>query len=158
MAVKQQAESYLTFTLNNGLFAINVVRVLEILEVIPIAKVPGCAAFMRGVINLRGNILPVIDTRGIFGMNERPFAIDTCIIVMSIGGNKEPILVGALVDAVKEVVEISNEAIQPATGIGPFYKDEYMTGMGKTGEEFVMILDPDKVFAAPEMFAVTNNL
>ena len=157
MIVKQQAESYLTFKLDNELFAINVIKVLEILEVIPIAKVPMSPAFMRGVINLRGNILPVIDTRNKFGMNENSFTIDNCIIVVSIGNGKDPLLVGALVDAVREVVEIPEEAIQPSPGIGVFCRDEFVTAMGKTGDDFVMILDVDKVFAANELLTYQLN-
>src|SRR3954469_3181636 len=118
MNVLQQADSYLTFTLDSALFAIGVSKVLEILEIKPIVKVPMSPAFMRGVINLRGNILPVIDARIKFGMPDAPFTIDSCIIVIGIGEGKEPLLVGVLVDSVREVIDIPDEAIQPSPGIG----------------------------------------
>ncbi len=147
----QQADSYLTFTLDAALFAVNVTKVLEILEIKPIVKVPMSPSFMRGVINLRGNILPVIDARNKFGMADAPFTIDTCIVVIGIGAGKDPLLVGVLVDSVREVIEIREADIQPSTGIGAFCNSELVLGMGSTGDNFAMILDPDKVFAAEEL-------
>jgi purine-binding chemotaxis protein CheW len=154
MNVLQQADSYLTFTLDSALFAIGVSKVLEILEIKPIVKVPMSPAFMRGVINLRGNILPVIDARIKFGLCDVPFTIDSCIIVIGIGEGKEPLLVGVLVDSVREVIDIPGDAIQPSPGIGAFYNNELVVGMGSTGGDFAMILNPDKVFAAEELAAL----
>jgi len=151
MNVLQPAESYLTFTLDRELFAVNVTRVLEILEIKPIVKVPMSPLFMRGVINLRGNILPVIDARIKFGMADTPFTIDSCIIVMGIGSGKDPLLVGILVDSVREVIEIRQADIQSSTGIGAFCNSELIVGMGNTGNSFAMILEPDKVFAADDL-------
>ncbi|THU40802.1 purine-binding chemotaxis protein CheW [Niastella caeni] len=154
MNLQQQADSYLTFTLDKELFAIRVNKVLEILEIKPIVKVPMSPAYMRGVINLRGNILPVIDARIKFGMADAPFTINSCIIVVGIGFGKEPLLVGVLVDSVKEVLEIPENAIQPAPAIGAFCNNDLIVGMGKTGNDFAMIVDPDKVFAADELIAL----
>jgi purine-binding chemotaxis protein CheW len=151
MNVLQQADSYLTFTLDKELFALPVSKVLEILEIIPIVKVPLSPAFMRGVINLRGNILPVIDARIKFGMCAAPFTIDSCIIVVGVGTGKDPLLVGVLVDSVKEVIDIPDTAIQLSPGIGAFCNNELIMGMGNTADGFAMILDPDKVFAADEL-------
>jgi purine-binding chemotaxis protein CheW len=158
MMVLQQTDSYLTFTLDSALFALPVSKVLEILEIIPIVKVPLSPSFMRGVINLRGNILPVIDARIKFGIPDAPFTIDSCIIVVGVGTGNEPLLVGVLVDSVKEVIEIQDAAIQPSPGIGAFCNNELIVGMGNTGNGFAMILDPDKVFAADELIllAATN--
>lgn len=149
-----QADSYLTFTLDKELFALPVDKVLEILEIIPIVKVPMSPAFMRGVINLRGNILPVIDVRIKFGRADAPFTIDSCIIVVGIGGGKDPLLVGVLVDSVKEVIELPASAIQPSSGIGAFCNNDLIIGMGNTSDGFAMILDPDKVFAADELISL----
>ncbi len=155
MMVLQQADSYLTFTLDKEIFALPVSKVLEILEIIPIVKVPLSPSFMRGVINLRGNILPVIDARIKFGIPDAPFTIDSCIIVVGVGTGNEPLLVGVLVDSVKEVIEIPDAAIQPSPGIGAFCNNELIVGMGNTGNGFAMILDPDKVFAADELVLLT---
>lgn len=151
MNILQQADSYLTFTLDATLFAVNVTRVLEILEIKPIVKVPLSPSFMRGVINLRGNILPVIDARIKFGITDTPFTIDSCIIVMSIGAGKDPLLVGVLVDSVQEVIELREADIQPSTGIDAFCNSELIVGMGNTGDNVAMILEPDKVFATDEL-------
>lgn len=151
MNILHRPHSYLTFTLDKELFAVNVSKVLEILEIIPIVKVPMSPSFMRGVINLRGNILPVIDARIKFGMADTPFTIDSCIIVIGIGTGKDPLLAGVLVDSVREVIELREEDIQPSTGIGTFCNSELILGMGNTGNHFAMILDPDKVFAADEL-------
>jgi purine-binding chemotaxis protein CheW len=130
--------------------------VLEILEIIPIVKVPLSPAFMRGVVNLRGNILPVIDARIKFGIPDAPFTVDSCIIVVGVGSGNEPLLVGVLVDSVKEVIEIPDTAIQPSPGIGAFCNNELIVGMGNTANGFAMILDADKVFAADELVLLTT--
>src|SRR5258705_9519301 len=111
MSLIEETASFLTFTLDNEFFAINVSKVLEILEVKPITKVPKAPPFMKGVINLRGNILPVIDTRNKFCMPQADFTIDTCIIVLNINTGVELLLVGALVDSVQKVIDIPIESI-----------------------------------------------
>jgi purine-binding chemotaxis protein CheW len=157
MPVMEQSQSYLTFKLENELFALNVVKVLEILEIKPITKVPKSPDFMKGVINLRGNILPVIDTRKKFDMPEAEFTIDTCIIVLSIDAGKEPLLAGALVDSVQEVLEIPETAIQSPPSIGTGLKEGFIKGMGRIDEEFIMLLDIDKVFNAEELFSMAGE-
>ena len=146
-----QTESYLTFKLDNELFAINVSKVLEILEVKPITKVPKSPPFMRGVINLRGNILPVIDTRNKLCMPQEDFTIDTCIIVLNINAAHESLLVGAVVDSVQKVIDIPAEAIQPSLSMGAIYREDFINGIGKVDEDFIMILNIDKVFSAEEL-------
>ncbi|MEO8111973.1 MAG: chemotaxis protein CheW [Ginsengibacter sp.] len=144
-------ESYLTFKLDEELFAINVSKVLEILEVKPITKIPKSPSFMKGVINLRGNILPVIDTRNKFCMPQQDFTIDTCIIVLSINSANESLLVGAIVDSVQKVIDIPEEVIQPSLSMGAIYREDFINGIGKIDEDFIMILNIDKVFSAEEM-------
>jgi purine-binding chemotaxis protein CheW len=146
MSIKHEIASFLTFKLDEEVFGINVQQVLEIVEVTPITKVPGSPKYMRGVINLRGSILPVIDTRAKFKMTDAAFTVDTCIIVLSINNNKETLLVGALVDAVQKVIELSNENIQPSLSMGVLYDEKFITGMGKTDNGFMMILDVDSVY------------
>ncbi|MEP7250913.1 MAG: chemotaxis protein CheW [Ginsengibacter sp.] len=151
-------DSYLTFKLDNELFAINVGKVLEILEVKPITKIPKSPSFMKGVINLRGNILPVIDTRDKFCLPGKDFTIDTCIIVLNINAGTEPLLVGAVVDSVQKVIDIPAEVIQPSMSMGAFYREDFINGIGKIDDEFIMILNIDKVFSAEEIavMEVTN--
>lgn len=151
MLMTPHTESYLTFKLDEELFAINVSKVLEILEVKPITKIPKSPSFMKGVINLRGNILPVIDTRNKFCMPQQDFTIDTCIIVLSINSANESLLVGAIVDSVQKVIDIPEEVIQPSLSMGAIYREDFINGIGKIDEDFIMILNIDKVFSAEEM-------
>jgi purine-binding chemotaxis protein CheW len=146
MSIKNEVASFLTFKLDEEVFGVNVQQVLEIVEVTPITKVPGSPKYMRGVINLRGSILPVIDTRAKFKLTDTAFTVDTCIIVLSINSNKEPLLVGALVDAVQKVIDLPNELIQPSLSMGVLYDEKFITGMGKTDSGFIMILDVDNVY------------
>src|SRR5687767_4509396 len=148
MSVNTNTHSYLTFKLDNELFAITVSKVLEILEIQPITKVPKSPSFMKGVINLRGNILPVIDTRIKFSIPETSHTIDTCIVVLSIDTDKEPLLVGAVVDSVQKVIDIPEQAIQPSANLGAFYREDFISGVAKVDDTFIMILEADKVFAS----------
>ncbi len=157
MSIKFQTQSYLTFNLQNELFAINVGKVLEILEMKPITKVPRSPGFMKGVINLRGNILPVIDARNKFAMPEAAFTIDTCIIVLNIDSGNESLLVGAIVDSVQKVIDIPDEAIQVSASMGAMYREDFIKGIGKVEDIFVMILNIDRVFSAEDVYAITEH-
>jgi len=157
MSMPQQTQSYLTFKLEDELFAINVSKVLEILEMKPITKVPKSPSFMRGVINLRGNILPVIDTRNKFCMPNQNFTIDTCIIVLNINAGNDSLLVGAIVDSVQKVIDIPEESIQPSMSMGTIYREDFINGIGKIDEEFIMILNIDKVFSAEEILIMDGE-
>jgi purine-binding chemotaxis protein CheW len=147
-------ESYLTFKLDHEIFAINVRKVLEILELRPITKVPKSPPVMRGVINLRGTILPVIDTRSKFEMQPVESTIDTCIVVLTIDMEGKSMLVGALVDSVQEVIEMSEDTIQTSPSLDRIYKEEFIRGMGSRGDRFIMILDIDSVFSVDELLSI----
>jgi purine-binding chemotaxis protein CheW len=148
--VKNAIRSFLTFRLMDELFAIDVVKVIEILEITRITKVPKSPDFLLGVINLRGNVLPVIDARIKFGMPGKELTQDSCIIVMSIDLNGEKVTLGALVDAVSEVLEVNENTIQEPPSIGSRYNSEFMEGLVKINEEFVMILKINKAFSSDE--------
>ena len=112
---------------------------------------------MKGVINLRGSVLPVIDLRLKFGMVQADLTIDSCIIVLNVEIEGENIVLGALVDSVNEVLEIDEEKIEPAPTIGTKYKAEFIQGMWKKDEIFIMLLDIDKVFASIEMSVLQDS-
>lgn len=149
--ISTTVNSFLSFKLGDELFAANVGKVLEILELSKITKVPKSPDYMRGVINLRGNVLPVIDTRTKFGMNAIEDTINTCIIVLDIDMESESVKIGLLVDMVQEVLQIDAESIKPPPSIGNKYKSDFIHGMGKVEEEFVMILNIDKVLSSDEL-------
>ncbi len=148
---------YLSFQLGTELFATGVAKVLEILEVPRITKVPQSPAYMRGVINLRGSVLPVIDTRLKFGMPAISDTVHTCIIVLNLQLENEPLVLGALVDAVQEVLEISQEQIKSAPSLGTSYRAEFIEGIIKVQEDFIMLLDVEKVFTTEELISVKHT-
>ncbi len=146
-----QVNSYLSFKLGDELFAAHVNKVLNILELVKITQVPKAPDYMKGVINLRGNVLPVIDTRVKFGMSPTQFTKNTCILVLSIRIDGESVDLGALVDSVQEVLEVEDANIQPSPSIGSKYKSEFIIGMMKVKELFIMLLDMDRVFSSEEL-------
>ena len=138
--------TYLSFLLSDEYFAVDVTKVLTILEIKPITKVPNSPEYMRGVINLRGNVLPVIDMRIKFGMSPIVFTKNTCIVVLSIVIEDEPVQLGILVDAIDRVTEIKEKKIEPAPTIGTKYKTEFIQGLYKLKDGFILLLDIDLIF------------
>ena len=148
---------YLTFQLGEEVFAIDVSHVREILEFTTVTKVPKTPDYMRGVINLRGSVVPVLDMRLKFGMTRTDKTVNTCIIVVEVSFEGETTIIGALVDSVQEVFELDPDKIEPAPRIGIKLKTEFIKGMGKVENDFVMILDIDKVFSADELTDIQGN-
>ncbi len=143
--------SFLTFRMMDEVFAIDVLKVIEILELSKITKVPRAPEFMVGIINLRGNVLPVIDARTKFGMPKKEATVETCIIVMDIDVDDDVVTLGALVDSVSEVIEIQAEAIQKSPSIGARYNSDFIDGLVKKDDDFVMILNIGKAFSQDEL-------
>lgn len=143
-------QSYLSFRLSNELFAVDVSKVIEILEIPKITRVPKVPEYMAGVINLRGNVLPLVDTRIKFGLPKIEFTKDTCIVVIEIEIEGEMIHAGALVDAVLEVMEVDENTIQPSPSIDTKYPLDFIRGMIHADENFVMLLNIDEVFSMQE--------
>ena len=150
--------SYLSFKLGDETFAANVSKVLNILEMTKITKVPKAPEYMKGVINLRGTVLPLVDTRIKFGLTATEFTANTCILVLDITIGDDSLQVGGLVDAVQEVLEIEPHQILSPPNIGSKYHSEFISGMYKVNEEqFIMILDMDKVFSTEELLDVHDS-
>lgn len=158
MAVANSAETvqYLTFKLADELFALDVAKVREILEVSAITKVPQTQDFMRGVINLRGSVVPVIDMRLKFAMSAAGQTVNSCIIVVEVTLDGESTILGALADSVQEVVELEADTIEPAPHIGVKLNSEFIRGMGKVAGRFVMILDIDRIFSPEELATLSQ--
>lgn len=145
---------YLTFQLDDEVFAIDVANVREILEYNSVTRVPKSPEYMRGVINLRGSVVPVFDMRLKFGMTGTQKTINTCIVVVEVSYEGEDIIIGALVDSVQEVFELEADQIEPAPKIGTHLRTEFIRGMGKKDERFIIILDIDKVFSIEEITSI----
>ena len=146
-----ETRQYLTFNLGEESFALDVANVREILEFTDLTAIPRTPDFMRGVINLRGSVVPVMDMRVKFNLTRTEKTVNTCIIVVEVLLEGEPVILGALVDSVQEVFELEPDRIEPAPKIGKGLKTEFIRGMGKRDESFVIILDIDKVFTADEL-------
>ena len=159
MSVAEITETvqYLTFKLDEEVFALDVAKVREILEYNSITKVPQTPDFMRGVINLRGSVVPVIDLRLKFGMSGTDHTVNTCIIVAEVGMEDETILLGALADSVQEVNEMEPEQIEAPPHIGTRLNTDFIKGMGKQGNDFVMILDIDRVFSSGDLAGIQGD-
>jgi purine-binding chemotaxis protein CheW len=151
-----ETTQYLTFKLDEEVFALDVAKVREILEYTTVTKVPRTPDFMRGVINLRGSVVPVIDLRLKFGMTATDQTVNTCIIVAEVGVEGETILLGALADSVQEVDEMEPGQIEAAPHIGTRLNTDFIRGMGKQDGNFVMILDIDKVFETDELAMIAD--
>ena len=145
---------YLTFKLADEVFAIEVSKVREVLDFTTITKIPRTPDFMSGVINLRGNVVPVVDLRLCFEMSKTQKTVNTCIVVVEMLIEGESTIIGALADSVEEVIDLEPEHIQPAPRMGTQIRTEFIKGMGTRDAQFIMILDIDRVFSAEELSAV----
>ena len=153
-----ETTQYLTYKLEDEIFAVDVAKVREILDFTPATKVPGTPEFMRGVINVRGNVVPVVDMRLKFGLSKTEKTVDTCIVVMEIVVDDDTTVLGALVDSVQEVFEIEASHIEPPPRMGTRWRTEFIKGIGKRNEELIIILDIDKVFSSSELGAIQGTV
>lgn len=149
--------SFLSFKLGDEEFAANVGKVLNILEMTRITEVPRAPEYMKGVINLRGTVLPVIDTRIKFGMSPIAYTTNTCIIVIDIHMDGDSVHVGALVDSVQAVLEFDTNQIMPAPSIGSKYRSEFIEGVVNVDDKFILILNMDTVFSTDELSKMQDN-
>jgi purine-binding chemotaxis protein CheW len=153
----EEKATYLTFMLDSETFAIQVANVREVLDLAAVTRVPRTPDFMRGVINLRGGVVPVVDMRKKFNLPDAEDTVDTCIIVVEVNVDGDAMVIGALADSVQEVFELADDQIEPPPSIGTRLDTEFITGMGKQGELFTIILDIDKVFSVDELNLFTDT-
>ena len=152
----EQAAQYLTFMLGEEVFALDILQVREVLDYTSITRVPRMPAFMRGVINLRGSVVPVVDLRLKFGMSATERTVNTCIIIAEVAIGGERTLLGALADSVQEVIDLEAGQIEPPPRLGASIQAQFIRGMGKRDAHFVIILDVDKVFSGDEISLVQD--
>ncbi len=151
-----EATQYLSFNLEDEVFALDISKVREVLDFTSVTKVPKTPDYMRGIINLRGSVVPVIDMRLKFGMTETEKTVNTCIIIVETALDGEKISIGALADSVQEVFDMDADQIEPPPKIGTRLNIDFIKGMGKRDGEFVIILNIDEVFSAEEIALVTQ--
>jgi purine-binding chemotaxis protein CheW len=150
-AAAVQGRQYLTFAVGAESFAIAIASIKEIIEYRKPTDVPMMPAFMRGVINLRGRVVPVIDLSVRFGREPIQAARRTCIVILEVHQDGAAHDIGVLVDAVSAVLEIADAQIEPAPSFGANLRAEFISGLGKIGEKFVIILDIEKVLSIEEL-------
>jgi len=153
-AVKVMAEregKYLTFSLAEEEYGIGILKIKEIIGMMPITSVPQTPEFVKGVINLRGKVIPVIDLRLRFGMGEIDYTERTCIIVVEIEGESGTVMIGIVVDAVSEVLNIKGEDIAETPTFGTKLNTDYILGMAKMEGGVKILLDIDRVLSTEEV-------
>jgi purine-binding chemotaxis protein CheW len=150
-AATQALNQYLTFDLDDEIFALDINSVREVLELSPITKVPRTPEHMRGVINVRGKAVPVVDMRLKFGLEQGEVTVNTCIIIIEVDHGSDSVTLGALVDSVREVIEMQEDQIDPPPRFGAAIDTAFIKGMGKYNENFVIILDGGRIFSEQEL-------
>ena len=157
-AASHNDNQYLTFTLDRESFALDIASVREVLELVNITRVPRTPEFIRGVIILRGRAVPVVDLKMEFGMGETTPTVNTCIIIVEVSLDGEDTVLGALADSVQEVYEMESSQIEPPPRMGTPIKTDFIRGMGKTGDQCIIILDVGKVFTSVELAGLSHGM
>ncbi len=147
----RRAGLYLTFELGAEIYGLGILKVQEIIGLMHVTSVPRTPEFVRGVINLRGKVIPVIDLRLKFGMEGRDDTERTCIIVVQVARDNEDVTMGLIVDEVAEVLDITPSQIEPPPAFGSEVDTDFIMAMGKVNDKVVMLLDADKVLSGGEL-------
>ena len=145
------SRQYLSFKLEQEDFALDIAHVREVLDLTRLTRVPKAPEYVRGVINLRGAVVPVIDLQARFGRPAARIGKKTCIVIFDSMRDGERVELGLLVDAVSEVIDIGADQIEPPPNFGASVRRDFIRGMGKVASGFVIILEPDKAFDVNEM-------
>ncbi|MDM8555310.1 chemotaxis protein CheW [Desulfococcaceae bacterium HSG7] len=155
--VVSKTNQYLTFKLGDEIFAIDVLQVREVLDLSDITKVPRAPEFMLGVINVRGSVVPVIDLRLKFGLPKTENTINTRIVVLELALEGEQAQLGAMADSVHEVIDMDPGQIEDPPKIGSRWRTEFIKGIGKHDDQFLILLDIDRVFSSDELALVDET-
>ncbi|MFA6244983.1 MAG: chemotaxis protein CheW [Candidatus Hydrogenedentales bacterium] len=156
VSLADKAGQYLTFVLGEEIYGLEILKVQEIIGMMTVTRVPRTPEYVRGVINLRGKVIPVIDLRSKFSMEVREDTSRTCIIVVQVKNANHQVTMGIIVDEVSEVLGVAGEQIEPAPSFGADVKTEFILGMGKVGSKVVMLLDVDKVLSWGEIASLNQ--
>ena len=153
-ALTALAGKYLTFKLDVEEFGLEILKVQEIIKMMDITRVPRTPPFVRGVINLRGKVIPVVDLRLKFGMEAKVNTDKTCVIVVTVRRGGGSVVMGIIVDEVSEVLDVAGASIEPAPEFGGAVDTSFILGMGKIGERVVTLMDVDRVLSGEDVAAV----
>ncbi len=156
MTATAETTQYLTFQLVDEIYGLDIGKVREVLDFTAVTRVPRTPEFMRGVINLRGRVVPVVDLKAKFGMGMTDRTVNTCVIITEVTVDGDTTVLGCLADAVQEVLDVLPVDISPPPRIGSRLRTEFIKGMGRRDERFIMLLDIDKVFSVDELGVVKD--
>lgn len=149
---------YMTFRLAEEEYGIEILKVQEIIQMQAITRIPRVADYVRGVINLRGNVIPIIELRKKFGIPTCEDTMETCIIVVDIETADKPLTLGIIIDAVKEVADIPSKSIEPPPLMGSTVDTSFIVGMGKIGNSVKILLDINKVLTTEELNTINSSV
>ena len=142
---------YLTFHLAGEEYAVGILQVKEIITYGTLTKLPYCPPSIRGVINLRGNVVPVVDLAVKFGLTASPVTDRSCIVIVEANINDSRTVMGVIADSVSQVIVLAEDNIMPSPAFGTRVRIDYLRGMGKSGDKFVLVLDIDKVLGSDDL-------
>lgn len=148
---RAEAGLYLTFELGKEFYGLEILKVQEIIGMMEVTRVPRTPEYVRGVVNLRGKVIPVVDLRAKFAMESTEDTERTCIIVLEVKKNQQSVTMGIIVDEVCEVLEVTADQIEPPPSFGANVDSDFIMGMGKVGEKVVMLLEVDRALAGDEL-------
>ena len=151
----EEAHQYLTFALSGEMYAVSILNVKEIIEYGKLTEIPMMPAFIRGVINLRGRVVPVIDLAARFGGKQSAIGKRTCIVIVELAAGDERRELGIIVDAVSEVLEIPGSEIEPPPSFGAKIRADFIAGMGKVNNKFVIILKIERAISSDDLAVLT---
>ena len=155
-ATEQEIRQYLTFMIGGEEYAINLLKVKEIIEYDTVTKVPKTPEWVRGVINLRGNVVPVVDLAVKFRQEPSQVSKLTCIVIAEVESEGESAVMGVMADAVRQVIDLKLEEIEPVPTFGTRVKVDYLLGMAHAGKKFCLLLDTDKVLSTDELLDLAS--
>lgn len=144
-------EQFLTFYLAAAEYAVPVLRVKEILEYQVVTRVPYTPPWVRGVFNLRGSVVPVVDLAAKLGLGEAPIAKTSCIIILEVDLKDEPLVIGVIVNSVSQVIDLTPADVQPVPAFGVKVNTGYLLGIANTGSRLTLLIDIDKIFSMEEL-------
>jgi len=151
-AEANEQTQFLTFLLAGEAFAVGILRVKEIIEYETVTRIPSAPPSIRGVINLRGSVVPVVDLAVRFGLGQSPVTKRTCVIIVEVEvGGRQRLVMGLMADSVSQVIDLPLAEIEPPPSFGTCVPMDYLKGIGKMGKKFVLLLDVDKVVSSKEM-------
>jgi purine-binding chemotaxis protein CheW len=146
----------LTFLIGEEEYAVGIHRAREIIEYPPITQVPGTPGYIRGVLNLRGRVVPVVDLGRKFGLPSSPVTNRSCVVIVEVDLGGESAVMGVVADAVSQVIDLSREEIEEPPSFGTQVRVDYLLGMGRSGQRFVLLLDIDRILSEGELLAAAQ--